>query len=860
MLSKLKKIIWIILFFPIIAFANGWEMETSWPISPVGTKLSAETNIGELVAYFYEWGVTIGIILFFGIIVFSGIKMIASTGDPSKYNKAKEGLKSSSLGVLVLLGSFLILNTINPDLTEIERLIPKDIGVGHQEFQKGNYSGENFCEFAFVTTQEDKEEKGTERTHFMIPGMEIPTEDVFPKRSYACVPEKDESKIMEVRENETGRYMVLVTRQDGKEVKHEDPNKENRAYRYLNDNKEGVLIDRDDEVFLSDAQNWCDKVCKNINCSGPHDLCDQNIAAKIHNEKIEISEYISALEESSFTYFDGYLNDRSRLIHYYLTNSKYGVAEIQSVVFTDMINGIYKKNNDYREELNEINSKRYEEITYDLENDKPNPYIVKDEENISDFLMRLKRRKSYNIFEDCETIIAHPEFDRPRCLQIEKKENNIEVREWKRIGYASLTQAWEAIGNKNKLEKISVCPDAKRIASSASNNDYIDQTDQEVMENLLGYERKDGGGGCTLALYDGEVREWSWGGKKLPTCTNKISQPSADMDSFQGMTDRESTCMQLIRHEPQTTNLIHTVEFDRTNITDYEKYGFLYMCEGFLESYEKRENCQQIFDRTCREDCEEKEFEVLEGKYTVLIRNKNPDARLIFEDSSGCQELGDINKNTAQTDCLIEIKEDADFTVIEDKSGFSDPITIESKWINVVTNRFFMEAGRADVDYRYNHKEERWEYRQLSVPLISPGAAWADVEEINSLLKVFGFTFKQTDIARDLEDKNEEDGIDYLENLDSEDLDKLETKEYEPPKDAFLATNPYEGSFRFNYNTNRWEGSWGQPLLNVRGDDNVRYFARKLVSVRKESAGKNILENLESRIIEINIEEETENK
>ena len=393
----MKKHLKTILFFLSLiflsvstVFAQEWKMETSWPDSPVpdGVELTSESNIAELIAYFYEWGIAIGIIIFFGLLIFSGLKMLTSAGNPEKYKSAKKRITTSVSGLIVLLGSFLILNTINPDLTKIKKIETPDLSVNISEFQDDPSSSENLCEFAIVTIEENDEEED----YFMIPGMNIATDPADPLESKACTPEKNVDEFLEVRPNNKDGEYVLVKSKSGEEVKS-DP-------------------------------DW---------------------------------KYENITENN----------------------------------------------------LKDIYRERYKNYGH---------IMISKDKNVSDYLLFLKERNLYNIFPDCNEVISYPQFDRPRCLEIEKSGSNIRIEEWVKIGYSSLK---EALKNK-PTDK---CPS--------------------------GYKRDSTSGGCNLSFYDGTHRSvktlWL---SQIITCEEKISSPPADMRHFDGLVDRASNCMELSRTEP----------------------------------------------------------------------------------------------------------------------------------------------------------------------------------------------------------------------------------------------------------------------------------------------------------------------
>ncbi len=102
------------------------ELGLDWPVSPGNTGLTGESNISEMVKYFYEWGISLGGLAAFISLVMAGFQYLTSTGDTGKMREARDKINSSLFGLLLLLSSFLILNVINPELTTLR--IPEDIG------------------------------------------------------------------------------------------------------------------------------------------------------------------------------------------------------------------------------------------------------------------------------------------------------------------------------------------------------------------------------------------------------------------------------------------------------------------------------------------------------------------------------------------------------------------------------------------------------------------------------------------------------------------------------------------------------------------------------------------------------------
>ncbi len=412
-IKKFKFFLSVLLLFLATgsAFAqdSDWSLQLNWPDSPGGTPLDSGSGIAKLVKYFYEWGIGLGVIIFFGILVYAGFLYITSAGNPSKMKSAKSKIISGFSGVLLLLGSYLLLNTINPELTNIKTISPPDPQAGFGEFQAGLNVKENLCEFAFTTIQEveNNDSAGTDiETFFTVPGMTATNDNFFPTESIACKPVDEHKQILEVRKNEIDGYYMLVKSYSGEEV----------------------------------------------------------------DENNRVS---------------------------------------------------YKDNDNLEDELEELYSKRYKQTT---------EITIKEDDDVLKVLKKSFHKKNYNIFgkddEACEDLLGNEKFNRPRCLTLDPE--NRKLKEWVKVGYPSLLEAFEEIRKDNDGQ----------LAGSSYNKCPSE------------YEVASDGAGCSIAFYDGESKPIpfvNWG--STPTCRHQISRPAATMDHFDGIVDREANCMELIRHE-----------------------------------------------------------------------------------------------------------------------------------------------------------------------------------------------------------------------------------------------------------------------------------------------------------------------
>jgi len=102
-----------------IKIAKG-KLELAWPNSPMGTSLTDNSKLVDFVKYLYEWGIALGGLAAFIALVIAGFQYLTSAGNAMKMSNAMKRIQSAVLGLLLLLSSVLILNTINPQLTTLK--------------------------------------------------------------------------------------------------------------------------------------------------------------------------------------------------------------------------------------------------------------------------------------------------------------------------------------------------------------------------------------------------------------------------------------------------------------------------------------------------------------------------------------------------------------------------------------------------------------------------------------------------------------------------------------------------------------------------------------------------------------------
>jgi len=122
MQKKNQTIIALVLlpvFFLLLAgigLAQEKQLETTYPTIQGFKPETITTNLAQYVKYIFNFAVAIVGLIAFGSLVWAGIHYLTSTSQPEELKKGKKRIQAALLGLLILLFSYLILTTINPQL------------------------------------------------------------------------------------------------------------------------------------------------------------------------------------------------------------------------------------------------------------------------------------------------------------------------------------------------------------------------------------------------------------------------------------------------------------------------------------------------------------------------------------------------------------------------------------------------------------------------------------------------------------------------------------------------------------------------------------------------------------------------
>jgi len=156
MFSNNKKLFFILFlalilsFFASLALAAN-KLEIQYP----GAGEGELSTFPKYVKYIFNFSIMIAGIIALGVLVFSGIKILTSPDQPSVISDARTKIIGAFIGIIVLLSSYLILTTINPQLTIISlREIKAVSGVILTDSNgKNHYLAEDNLSLNFTPTQ-----------------------------------------------------------------------------------------------------------------------------------------------------------------------------------------------------------------------------------------------------------------------------------------------------------------------------------------------------------------------------------------------------------------------------------------------------------------------------------------------------------------------------------------------------------------------------------------------------------------------------------------------------------------------------------------------------------------------------------
>lgn len=99
-------------------------------VGSVNNEPNPDANIGKCVTQIYKWALAVSAILAMMIMVLGGYLVMTAGGSAQQSEKGKNYVLSAIVGMGLLFGTYLILNTINPDLVKFRDFGTEPPGVG----------------------------------------------------------------------------------------------------------------------------------------------------------------------------------------------------------------------------------------------------------------------------------------------------------------------------------------------------------------------------------------------------------------------------------------------------------------------------------------------------------------------------------------------------------------------------------------------------------------------------------------------------------------------------------------------------------------------------------------------------------
>ncbi|HYC79558.1 MAG TPA: hypothetical protein VEC17_00870 [Candidatus Binatia bacterium] len=108
---KLKFLPIVLALILLVPFVVAAQNSTGNPCTGGG-------NLGACVSRIYIWSIGISALLAVMMTVFGGYWIMTARGNGAQVEKGKDYIRGSLIGMVLLLAAYLILNTINTDLTD----------------------------------------------------------------------------------------------------------------------------------------------------------------------------------------------------------------------------------------------------------------------------------------------------------------------------------------------------------------------------------------------------------------------------------------------------------------------------------------------------------------------------------------------------------------------------------------------------------------------------------------------------------------------------------------------------------------------------------------------------------------------
>jgi len=109
-------------FTPQILISEAAVNYTSIPVGSYNEGVMTSDLLAKYIQAFYNYGMAIVAILAAIVLMAGGLLWLTSAGNDTRISQAKELISGSIVGSIILLSSWIILNTVNPDLLNLRTI------------------------------------------------------------------------------------------------------------------------------------------------------------------------------------------------------------------------------------------------------------------------------------------------------------------------------------------------------------------------------------------------------------------------------------------------------------------------------------------------------------------------------------------------------------------------------------------------------------------------------------------------------------------------------------------------------------------------------------------------------------------
>ncbi len=126
----IKKIIIVFSFLLLPLAVSAYELNLRYPNLGINLHQTQALGITGLVTWLYYMVIAIATAAAFGVIVWGGFEYLTSAGDSGKMRTGIDRIQNAVIGLLIVIVSYLGLNTINPNILSLEDPVSPFIGMG----------------------------------------------------------------------------------------------------------------------------------------------------------------------------------------------------------------------------------------------------------------------------------------------------------------------------------------------------------------------------------------------------------------------------------------------------------------------------------------------------------------------------------------------------------------------------------------------------------------------------------------------------------------------------------------------------------------------------------------------------------